>query len=372
MDPIVKFILIVLFGLIPVGFATIYFLYRNTVIFGTALTIFFASAGVGIVTFTIGNKGFIHLTWGLPVCYLLMLAANLVTKATIRKPLRAFKANIADLAEGNLAISVDQAILSQKDEIGEIAQSMKVLINELKNVSSQINQSAKEVAQMSSKLSESAVNLSDSTNVQASSVEQLSSSMEQMAGNISQNAANARQTEYIAVNASKGIGNSKGSVVEAFTSMQKISQKITIVSDIAFQTNILALNAAVEAARAGEQGKGFAVVASEVRKLAEHSKLAADDIVSLSNLGLQISETASKNLDEIVPEIEKTALLVKAITDASLQQDSGTGLINNTIQELNKQTQHNAITAEKLVSASESLKKESDRLLNSIGFFQHK
>jgi methyl-accepting chemotaxis protein len=134
----------------------------------------------------------------------------------------------------------------------------------------------------------------------------------------------------------------------------------------------LALNAAVEASRAGGQGRGFAVVAAEVRKLAERSKVAADDIVLLSNKGLQISEKASENLENIVPEIEKTAKLVQEITAASIEQNSGTLQINNALQELNRQTQSSALTSEELVITAQNLKQHSGHLLETISFFKNK
>ena len=370
MDPILIFSCIIVFALIPFGFLVVWMLYRNTVIFSTAMTVFITSMGVGIVAFSIGNKGFIHLIWGIPACLFWLVSANFVSKKLIRKPLRELNLKIHEMAKGNLDLTIEDETMGRKDEIGEIAQSIQVLLNELTKVSAEINLSATEVAQMSENLSTSAVMLSNSANEQAAAVEELSSSMEEMSANIAQNAQNARETENIAITSSKGIIESKGSMVDALSSMKKISEKISIVSDIAFQTNILALNAAVEAARAGEQGKGFAVVASEVRKLAENSKIAADAIVALSRNGLQISEIAGSHLDKVAPEIEKTSKLVQEISAASIEQDSGSSQINMTIQELNKQTQHTAVTAEGLVSASKSLKQQSDTLLEVIGFFR--
>lgn len=102
-----------------------------------------------------------------------------------------------------------------------------------------------------------------------------------------------------------------------------IANKISIITDIAFQTNILALNAAVEAARAGEHGKGFAVVAAEVRKLAERSKLAADEIVTLAQKGLDLSQGAGKVMEEVLPKIQNTTKLVQEITAASPSKITG-------------------------------------------------
>ncbi|MDP4210849.1 MAG: methyl-accepting chemotaxis protein [Bacteroidota bacterium] len=370
MDPVVIFSLFVVFALIPFGYGVVWFLYRKSIIFSTAMTVFIASMGVGIVAFIVGNKGFIHVAWAVPVCLVWLVSANFVTKRVVRKPINDLNRKIRELSNGQLNITIDPNTISQNNEIGEIAASIQYLVNKLQTVVDNINTSAEDVARMSSLLNEAAVTLANGANSQASSVEELSSSMEEMAANITQNATNARETEHIAVTSSKGIVESNDSMNQALHSIRKISDRISVINDISFQTNILALNAAVEAARAGEYGKGFAVVAAEVRKLAENSKLAAEDIMSLSVESLKNSEIAGKNLSKVVPEIERTSRLVQEITSASIEQNGGTTLINNAIQDLNQQTQNTASTADELVEAASTLKSHSNVLVNTIGFFK--
>lgn len=372
MDPIITFTIIIVFALIPFGYGVVWTLYRKTIIFSTAMTIFIASMGIGIVAFVVGNRGFIHLTWAIPVCLAWLVSANFVSKLIIRRPLTELNLKIKEMSEGNINLSIDKETLSKQNEIGEIAHSIQILIDQLKKVSAEINTCSTEVNQIGAHLGSLAMTLSNGANSQAASVEELSSAMEQMVANISQNASNARETEGIALKSSRGIVESQDSMVKALASMKKIVGKISVISDISFETNILALNAAVESSRAGEHGRGFAVVASEVRKLAEHSKVAADEIVSLSNASFQLSEVAGQNLEKIVPEIEKTAKLVQEISVASAEQNSGSGQINNAIQELNHQTQSNAATAEELVASAEYLKQHSGKLLENISFFKQK
>ena len=126
-----------------------------------------------------------------------------------------------------------------------------------------------------------------------------------MVANIEQNNENAIETERITVETAKDVNIASQLTTEATSSMKAIAEKISIISDIAFQTNILALNAAVEAARAGEHGRGFSVVATEVRKLAERSKIAADEIANLVSKGLKVSQQAGEKARLLVPDIEK-------------------------------------------------------------------
>ncbi|NJO88404.1 MAG: hypothetical protein HC831_05130 [Chloroflexia bacterium] len=153
-------------------------------------------------------------------------------------------------------------------------------------------------------------------------------------------------------------------------SMNDIVAKTSIIGDIAFQVNILALNAAVEAARAGVHGKGFGVVAGEVGKLADRSKLAALEIDELTNKSLVIAKKSGQSLEDIVPEIKKTAQLVQYITTASMEQKAGAEQINNAIQQLNHVTQQNASIAENLTSNVETLSSLSDKLNKLIAFFK--
>jgi methyl-accepting chemotaxis protein len=152
--------------------------------------------------------------------------------------------------------------------------------------------------------------------------------------------------------------------------MREIADKVSIISDIAFQTNILALNAAVEAARAGEQGRGFAVVAAEVRKLAERSKVAAEEIERISKKGVLLSDEAGKMLTQVVPEIERAAKLVQEIAAASVEQTSGAEQVNSALQQLNQVTQQNAAASEEMATASEELASQAEQLRDVVSYFR--
>ena len=253
-------------------------------------------------------------------------------------------AKMADeIASGNLLI--DAKRLSDKDTLG---MALERMVEKLRLIVSEALMAAQNVSAGSQELSASAEQLSQGATEQASSAEEASSSMEEMAANVKQNAENANQTEKIAAQSAKDAEASGVAVGRAVEAMQTIAAKITIVQEIARQTDLLALNAAVEAARAGEHGKGFAVVASEVRKLAERSQAAAAEIGALSTETVKVAQEAGSMLAKLVPDIKKTAELVEEITSACREQDVGSSQINQAIQQLDKVGQQNASASEQV------------------------
>lgn len=274
------------------------------------------------------------------------------------------------VSQGDLTIDVEADYLSRKDEIGALARSLQAMVDKLKEVVTNVLGGSENILAASLQLSESSQQMSQGATEQASSAEEVSASMEQMSANIQQNTDNAQGADKLAVLGAERISKSNEVTKLSITSMREIAEKVSIISDIAFQTNILALNAAVEAARAGEQGKGFAVVAAEVRKLAERSKVAADEIERISKKGVLISDEAGKMLDQVVPEIQKTARLVQEIAASSIEQNSGAEQVNSALQQLNQVTQQNAASSEEMATASEELASQAEQLKEIISYFK--
>jgi len=247
---------------------------------------------------------------------------------------------------------------------------LMTIIKRVMNIVGSVVSGVDSISSASQQISSTSQQMSQGANEQASSTEEVSSSMEEMAANIQQNTDNAQQTDKIALKAAKDVQETSEAVNQTVTSMKAITEKISIIGEIARQTNILALNAAVEAARAGEHGKGFAVVAAEVRKLAERSQAAASEINQVSRSSVDVAEKSGKLLAEIVPDIQKTAKLVQEISAASTEQNSGAEQVNSAVQQLNQVTQQNAAASEEMATSSEELASQADQLRELIGFFE--
>jgi methyl-accepting chemotaxis protein len=260
--------------------------------------------------------------------------------------------------------------IGQNDEIGDLAESLSIMAARLTKIITEIIQSSDTIAESSMDLLNSSVRLADGANNQASSAEEISSSMELVLSRIQQNTQNAQETEKIALQAAKGIQVGNESTRALIQAMNNIVEKISIVGEIAKQTNLLAINASIEASRYGMQGKGFAVVAAEIKKLAEKSQLAAKEIDELSNQGLFHARETGNILFHIIPDIEQTAILVKQIADSSLEQKISSEEINAGIQQLNKVTQQNAGSSFELSINSKSISKQAENLKKLISYFK--
>ncbi|WP_430424679.1 methyl-accepting chemotaxis protein [Phenylobacterium sp.] len=279
--------------------------------------------------------------------------------------LRAQAAVAQKVADGDLTVRPDAQ--SDKDVLG-LAQGH--MVDRLRDVVANAAKASSEVAAGSQQLSATAEQVSQGATEQAASVEEASASMEEMAANIKQTADNAAQTEQIARQSAKDAEASGEAVTRAVTAMQTIAEKITIVQEIARQTDLLALNAAVEAARAGEHGKGFAVVASEVRKLAERSQTAATEIGAVSSDTVKAAQSAGEMLTRLVPDIRRTSELVTEISAACREQDIGAAQINEAIQQLDKVTQTNSSASEQMSATSEELAAQAEELQAAMAFFR--
>jgi methyl-accepting chemotaxis protein len=300
---------------------------------------------------------------------------------SITVPIHAAVAVAQSIAEGNLD---GQISVNSSDESGQLMQALSDMKDSLNNVCSQVRVGTDCIANASKEIASGNMDLSSRTEEQASSLEETAASMEELTGTVKQNADNARQANQLAATASE-VASKGGAVVAQVvntmgsinSSAKKITDIISVIDGIAFQTNILALNAAVEAARAGEQGRGFAVVASEVRNLAQRSAAAAKEIKTLIDesvenvgIGTKLVDQAGATMHEIVESVKRVTDVMSEISAASHEQTQGLDQINIAISQMDNVTQQNAALVEQAAAAAATLEEQAGNLSQVVSIFK--
>ena len=309
------------------------------------------------------------------------LGAFLFMNRVVLRPLRAVGESFDKIAAGDLTVRVD---VNSTNEVGALMAAVKRMQESLARTVSAVRRGVDEINVGSREISAGNTDLSSRTEEQAASLEETAASMEQLASTVKQNADNARQANQLAASASDVAERGGSAVAEVVSTMEgisassrKISEIVSVIDGIAFQTNILALNAAVEAARAGEQGKGFAVVAGEVRSLAQRSAQAAkeikgliEDSVSKVGAGSQQVERAGATMQEIVASVKRVTDIMGEISAASEEQSSGIDQVNRAVSQMDEVTQQNAALVEEAAAAAGSLQDQAQRLAEAVAVFK--
>jgi len=315
------------------------------------------------------------LLWGL-----VELTARQLSHGVTETVARAEAIAQGDIAQGQ----APHPLAEGGDEIGRLLRAMRGMSRQLGDTLGQVRDSVGHVAEASQQIATGNLDLNHRTEQAAARLQHTAASMEEFSSTVQHNAASSAAAQDMAAEAASQArrgGEVVSQVVHTMeaihASARKITDIITVIDGIAFQTNILALNAAVEAARAGEQGRGFAVVAGEVRTLAQRSANAAKEIKSLIQAstehvesGAALVHDAGQNMAAIVGSVDRVAGLIQQIAHATMEQNQGVGTIHHAVTELDQMTQQNAALVEQSAAAAGSLKDQAQALAAVVDRFR--
>lgn len=291
----------------------------------------------------------------------------ILTSRSILLPVNRLNNTLNLMSKGEMP---EAELVDTGDEIGEMSLSLNNVVNALRKIIAEIKDSALFLSNHSKTLTKQARILSTGAGEQATYVQEINSSIERIVASLDMNAENSKLAEDLVLNFVTSIKNNSVNVTKTFDALNKISNKVNDVNDIAFQTNILSLNAAIEAARAGAQGKGFGIVAQEVGKLAERSKTHANEIENLSSLSINIAKKTDEVSSGLIPQINKTQKLIGSITGAINDLSSGVNVIHKTAVNLNGIALQNSNFSDDMSKNSRDLESQVGKLMQSVSFFK--
>lgn len=369
MNDDIFYLLTLIFVSFPVGVLMIYIFFRKTLMF--TLTMYLVppvliSVYVGYI---VGKHGFWHIAWVTVFETIIWSLTFYLLQRRVSLPLKSFVNLFKKISKGNLTVNANH-IKDQKNELGEVALAFNQMIEEVRSTMKNINQTAEMLNSVSNELSVGSQQMSSISSEQAASFEEMSASVEQILEHVTVNSQNASTAEKVVEKSANEIKQNNKGVQDTIESLNTIADKISVINDIASQTNILSLNAAIEAARAGSYGKGFSVVAGEVGKLAERSKQSANEIEDISKESSAIANKTGESSKKIIPNVINAVELMQKIVVSSKEQESGVAQINSSLSELNSSVQKLAGTSEETASSAEELASQAEQLAERVSYFK--
>jgi len=369
MNNIYILLLVILLSL-PIITVILKLLFKKSLTFKISiLIVIMIDIGAFLSYFLAQTNSFYSLIWITPLGFSMVFYGFYIILRHLKK-INLIKNYIIQFSENNLTTTIQADLLKRNDEIGEITRAFLKMQEKQVKIISDISNAIISITGAGNQLSSVSQQISQRASEQASTTEEVAASMEQMVSMINSNTQNVEITGKTSTKSANEMKHSSDIFLQTINSVSEISEKISIISTIADKTDVLSINAAIEAARAGEAGKGFAVVANEIRKLADKTKIASDEISELSKNGKKISKIAGEKLDSAIPEIIKSAELVNDIVLAGKEQQSNVKNINTSIQQLTEITNENSASAEEMSASAEQLSAQAEQLKDIISLFK--
>jgi len=318
--------------------------------------------------FRLAEKKSLKIILTLDIVFLLVVLLSIFSLIkSITEPLKVTEEALSRIADKDIDFELEE---EGSSEVSLLYRYVNKINSNFKHIILKIKETMASVFEGSMFLKSVAFQLSERANEQAATTEEIASAMEEMVATISMNTERAKITGEKSVESATKLKENGEIFMQTIDLVAEISDKISIITEIADKIDLLSINAAIEAARAGDSGKGFAVVAQEIRKLADRTKKASTEIISLSHKGQNMAKIAGNKLEEIIPEIMESAKLVDNIVVASMEQQSGAENINKSVQQLTEISSRNSVTAEEMLTSVEQLALQAEQLKDLISVFK--